>query len=386
MPSATLILFWLSMSLLIYTYAGFPLLLAVVGRFRNRRVRQAPLTPSVTLLIAAFNEEEEIACRLENALALDYPREALEIIVASDGSTDATEEIVAAYASRGVRLLRLPRQGKVHALNAAVRESRGEILAFSDANTLYHPLALRKLVRNFADPQVGGVAGNTGYRLAAGSDSTSRGENLYWIYDRWLKRLETRAGSTISAHGGIYALRRELYQPLDDAAVTDDFVISSGVVEQGFRLVFESEALAQEVAVPRAGLEFQRKVRIISTGLRGVWKRRALLNPVRYGFYAVQLFSHKILRRLVPGFLVMLFLATLALVPHGGLYAWAGLAQAVFYALAGAGYLLRRRPFGRRKWLYVPFFYCLANAAALVALVRLVQGNRIELWQPQRQA
>ena len=170
----------------------------------------------MSVVIAAYNEERVIGDRIENALALDYPSDALEILVASDGSTDATAAIVARYAGRGVRLLSLPRQGKIRALDAAVLEATGEILVFSDANTMCAPDALRALVRNFADPGIGGVAGHTGYRLEVNSESSARGESLYWDYDTWLKHLESLTGSVVSAHGGLYAVRRALYRPVPD--------------------------------------------------------------------------------------------------------------------------------------------------------------------------
>ncbi|HEU0004745.1 MAG TPA: glycosyltransferase family 2 protein, partial [Terriglobia bacterium] len=246
----TFLALWLSLAALIYVYAGFPFLVIVLGKWRQRHVRKGPITPRVSLIIAAYNEEDEIAQRLDNALALDYPQESLEIIVASDGSNDATESIVASYANRGVRLLSLPRRGKILAINDAVVQAKGTILVFSDANSIYDRQALRKLVRNFADPQVGGVGGNTIYAHQALSESTSQGEHLYWSYDKWLKQMESLTGSIISAHGAIYAIRRLLYRPLVNLAVTDDFAISTRVIEQGYRLVFEQEAVAYEFALP----------------------------------------------------------------------------------------------------------------------------------------
>jgi len=210
MRLALAVLFWLSLLALAYGYAGYPLLIAVVGKLRARLVRRAPVTPTMTLIIAAYNEEAGIAERLENALGVDYPQAALDVLVASDGSSDATAAIVAGYAPRGVRLLQLPRQGKIPALNEAVRHATGEILVFSDANIHFHPQALRALARNFADPAVGGVAGNSTYHLPADGESSSRGEGLYWRYDSWLKEMESRTGSIVSAHGGLYAIRRDL--------------------------------------------------------------------------------------------------------------------------------------------------------------------------------
>ncbi len=376
--------FWVALAAAAYVYAGFPALVALVGTLGGRSVRKAPVTPPLTLVIAAYNEEAAIGERLENALAADYPPDRREVVVASDGSTDATERIVEGYAHRGVRLLRLPRHGKIAALDAAARAARGEILVFSDANTQVDPGALRALAANFADPAVGGVVGHTGYRLPADGESSTRGEDLYWRYDTWIKERESRTGSVVSAHGGLYAVRRELYRRPADPSATDDFSISTAVVEQGKRLVFEKDALAWEVAVPRAAREFRRRVRLMTRGLRGVALRRKLLNPARYGFYSVVLFSHKVLRRLLPLALPVLLASSLVLAGGSGFYAAAAASQLLFYASAAAGFLARRHRAGGWKPLYVPFFFCMANAAALVALFRFVRGDRIRLWQPQR--
>ncbi len=378
------LVFWLSIATLIYVYAGFSVLVVLVGRWRQRRVRQQPITPTMSLIVAAYNEERNIADRLDNALALDYPREALQIIVASDGSDDATESMVAEYAERGVQLLRLPRRGKIHALNDAARHATGDLLVFSDANSMYDPQALRQLARNFADPEVGGVAGNTIYTQLTKSDSSSQGEDLYWSYDKWLKQMESLTGSIVSAHGAIYGIRRELFRPIMDSAVTDDFAISTLAIEQGYRLVFESEALAYEPPLPAAEREFRRKVRLMTRGLRSVLLRRVLLNPFRYGFYSLVLFTHKVLRRLVPFILLVILASSLILSASHEIYLVAALAQILFYMLAGFGYLLRHQRFGRFRLLYIPFFYCLANTAALIALMKVLRGDHIERWQPQR--
>jgi cellulose synthase/poly-beta-1,6-N-acetylglucosamine synthase-like glycosyltransferase len=231
---------------------------------------------------------------------------------------------------------------------------------------------------------VGGVCGNQVYLKAKKADSTSAGEGMYWSFDKWLKSLESLTGSIVSAHGAIYAIRRKLYQPPASAAVTDDFAISTAVIEQKYRLVFESDAIAYEEPTASAALEFGRKVRIMTRGLRGVLMRRRLLNPFQYGFYALELFSHKVLRRLVPFFLLILFFANWFLIKENRFYFAAAVAQTLFYFLAGAGYFLRGHRAGRLKFFYVPFFYCLANAAAFMAVMRVLSGKRIEFWQPQR--
>ncbi len=377
--------FWISLATLAYVYAGFSLLVIFMAHRHRRQVRKAPCTPTLSLIIPAWNEERTIAQRLNNALALDYPREFLEIIVASDGSNDGTEAVVEKYAPE-VRLLRLPRRGKISALKAAVARATGEILVFSDANSMYQAQALRKLCRNFADPEVGGVCGNQIYRKNSSADTASAGEHLYWSFDKWLKQKESLTGSIVSAHGAIYAIRRELYRPPAGAAVTDDFVISTEVIARGYRLVFEHEAVAYEEPVPAAGREFKRKVRIMNRGWRAVMLQKRLLNPWRYGFYALELFSHKILRRLVPCFLLILLVASLLLQSQHSFYYGAVAAQIAFYSLAAAGFLLRQRRLGNAKVFYIPFFYCLANLAALTALFKLAAGKRIESWQPQRYA
>ncbi len=377
--------FWLALGLLAYTYAGFGALVIVWGSLRRRRVRKEDGIHSVSLIVAAYNEEDVIADKLHNCLALDYPREFLEIIVASDGSDDNTEALVAAEAGDCVRLLALPRRGKIHALRDAVARAQGDILVFSDANTMLHANAVRMLVRNFADPEVGGVCGNQVVVKSGSGDSSESGEALYWNNDKWLKSMQTNTGSIVAADGAIYAIRRALFRCPENAAVTDDFAISTAVVQQGTRLVFEPEALAYEKAAGAAEREFSRKVRLMTRGMRGVLLRRALLNPFRYGFYSLILFSHKIVRRLAPVFLIGLALGNLALVTNGA-YAWLALLQASFYLLAALGWLLRARALGRLPFLALPFFFCLANVAALVALSKLLRGERIERWEPQRRA
>jgi cellulose synthase/poly-beta-1,6-N-acetylglucosamine synthase-like glycosyltransferase len=378
--------FWSTTAALFYIYGGFALLLAAVGRLRNRTVRKRPMTPRISMIVAAYNEESQIRRKIENSLDLDYPEDALELIVGSDGSSDATEAIVTGCSDPRVHLYAFPRRGKIHVLNDCVPRACGTILIFSDANTLLDRQALKQLARNFADPAVGGVCGNQVYRKQHGSESSGAGERLYWSYDKWLKAQQTRCGSIVAADGAIYAIRRELYQPPPTAAVTDDFAISTGVVEQGMRLVFESEALAYEPETQRAHEEFGRKVRIVVRGLRGVIMRRRLLNPFRYGFYSLVLFSHKVLRRLAPLFLLGLFASSALLAPSGDLFRVALSGQVAFYLLAGVGYVARGQKIGHSRLLSAPFHYCLVNGAALVALVKLMRGTHIERWQTQRRS
>lgn len=378
------VLFWGSVLTVLCTYALFPVVVFVRALIRARPHAAADITPRVSMIIAARNEAANIGAKLENVLSLEYPSDLLEVLIASDGSDDATDEIVQRYADRGVRLLSLPRLGKASALNAAADSAEGEILVFSDANSLYAQDALLALVRPFADPLVGGVAGDQRYTTAGAGDAMAAGERRYWDFDRMLKNAESRAGNVISATGAIYALRRSLFRPVPDG-VTDDFFTSTGVIAQGHRLVFAPQAVAFEPVAATAELEFGRKVRVITRGLRGVLLRRELLDPRSYGFYAVQLLAHKVLRRLMVFPLAIAGATSPLLWRRGRIYRLATALQAAVYGLGATGLLLARNPLGRRKALVLPAFFCFVNLAALKATWNLLRGRRIDRWEPRRE-
>jgi GT2 family glycosyltransferase len=380
-------LFWLAGALVGWTYAGFPALVVLRARLRPRPHARADITPNVSVVIAAHDEAASIGDRVDNLLALDYPADRLEIVIASDGSTDGTAATAARRGDPRVRVLDLPRVGKATALNSAVEASTGSIIVFSDANTTFASDAVRVLVRSFADDEVGGVAGNQVY----GSDgleadratAAAVGEHRYWDMDRLVKLAESRGGNVISATGAIYALRRELFRPVPDG-VTDDFVTSTQVVRQGRRLVFEPDAIAVEPVAGAGGREYGRKVRIMTRGLRGVATARELLDPRRSGFYALQLLTHKVLRRMVVVPLLVVAAVTPSLWNEGAIYRVAAVGQAAVYGLGAAGLALRDRPAGRRPWFALPAFFCLVNIASLHAALNLVTGRRIDRWQPAR--
>ena len=381
-----LILFWICLGLIAYTYVLFPILIIIRGwvwprPYKSEEMKPLPL---MSVIIAAYNEEKSIGEKLENVFSLDYPHDRLEVVIASDGSTDRTDEVIKNFEGSGIKLLSLPRQGKASALNAAVSASNGEILVFSDANSIYKADALRALIRPFADPIVGGVAGNQSYLKKIGKSSVGVGERSYWSFDRLMKESESKAGSTISATGAIYAIRRSLFQNVMEG-VTDDFYTSTGVISQGLRLVFAADAIAFEHPASTSKVEFGRKVRIITRGLRAIFiARSALLNPFRFGFYAIQLFSHKVLRRLIVFPLLLLFFVTPFLWTTHLFYKFMMLGQLAFYSLGALGLLLNGTRLGRLKILTIPFYFCLVNAAVVVATVNIYQGRQIKRWEPQR--
>jgi glycosyltransferase involved in cell wall biosynthesis len=377
-------LFAAAAALVAYTYVLFPLLVLVRGRLRPRAHARAPITPPVSLVIAARNEAAVIGRKLENVLALDYPRDRLEVVVASDGSEDGTEAAARAQDDGRVRVLGLPRVGKAAALNAAVAASTGEILVFSDANSLYAPGALRALVAPFADPRVGGVAGDQRYSSDGSEAAVSEGERRYWDLDRAIKRAESAGGNVISATGAIYAVRRSLFQGVP-AGVTDDFATSTAVIAQGRRLVFASDAVAFEPVGRTRAIEYERKVRVMTRGLNGVVLRRELLDPRRHGFYALQLLSHKVLRRLMALPLVVLALSGAALGRRDLRFRAATAAQAAVYGLGAAGLLAGGRPLGRRRVVALPAYFCLVNLASLHAAWNVVRRRGIDRWEPRRE-
>ena len=272
-------LFYFSAAMVVYAYAVFPALLMLRAALCRKPYAGDDITPTVSMIICCHNEQDSIEEKLKNCLSLNYPRQALEIIVASDGSDDETEAIVGRFEKDGVILLSLPRGGKALALNAAVDRASGEVLVFSDANSMYDADAIRALVRPLADPSVGGVAGDQRYvKQAAAATSSHDGEQSYWNYDRWLKRAQSCAGSVTSATGAIYSIRRSLFKKVP-SGVTDDFVTSARVVAQGYRLVFAREAIAYEHVAGTNGAEFRRKVRLMTRGLQGVLELRRLLTP-----------------------------------------------------------------------------------------------------------
>ena len=357
------LLFWGSLGALAWTHAGYPLAAAALARLRPRPVRTSDETPTVSLIVAAWNEETVIERRLENLLALDYPPERVEIVVASDASSDRTDELVEAVAAREprVRLLRCARGGKVAAQNRAVRETSGEILAFSDANATWAPDALRLLVRNFADPEVAYVFGRL--RLEA-ADGTNR-EGAYWRYEVWLREQESTIGSTTGGYGSIYAVRHSDYVEVDPR-FGHDLAFPYLMVQRGRRAVHEPEALAFEKPSRDIEDEYRRKVRMFEhcwlITLRGRMLRD--LDPV----YLAQIVSHRVLRY-GSGLLHLVLLGTsLPLARRGGVYSVALAAQLLFLAASAA------RP-------GLPRYYTLVTWATVEALVNYGRNGVPPVWE-----
>src|SRR5438105_922821 len=376
------IIFWLSAGALFYTYVGYPLLISVVSTLRPRRVQRGNYAPLVTMIVTAYNEEGALAAKLENTLALDYPRELLEVIVASDCSTDRTDDIARAFACKGILLHRqTQRLGKTAAQNAAVTKAHGDVILFSDATSLYAPDALRKILPNFADESIGCVGGRLIY-VDPGDIHVGRGAKSYWNYETFLKRHESRACSLIGVSGCLYAVRRAAYVPLYHEACSD-FIIATKMIEQGLRTIYEPEAICTEETNQQHDNELRMRVRIIAQTFTDLWRHRAMLNPLRSGLYGIQLLSHKVMRYFMPLFLIALFAASASLSGVSISYRLFFVAQSIGYACVAMSWLLGNLGV-RSRILALPHYFVLANLASLIAMIKFLRGERYARWEPIR--
>jgi cellulose synthase/poly-beta-1,6-N-acetylglucosamine synthase-like glycosyltransferase len=366
------IAFWASLAALAWTHLLYPLAIALLARMRPRLVAAADILPTVSLIIPAYNEEDVIEAKLENALALDYPADRLEIVVTSDDSSDATHALVERFADRGVRLIRCARGGKVAAQDRAVAETTGAIVAFGDANVRWDADALRRLVRPFADAQVGMACGNVRLENPAGGTNQ---EGLYWRYEMWLRRRESLVHSMTGSNGAIYAVRREAYRQVDPR-FGHDLSFPYLMVQNGYRAVYEPSARATESMTTDIEDEFRRKVRMFEHCWLILFRGRMFglrrLGPV----YWVEIVSHRLLRYWSGPLHLVLLATSAALATHGAVYAVVLLAQLAGLALVALSMLLR----GRVRVLRVLHYYLLVTLATVIALVGYLRRGVPATW------
>ena len=364
-------LFWISVAFPLYVYIGFPLLLWLLQTLARRAPRKQPIEPSVSLLVAAYNEAAVIAEKIRNSLALDYPAEKLEIVIASDGSEDATAEIVRSFEAKSggrVRLLNYPQnRGKMAVLNDAIPELRGDIVAFSDATSMLAADSLRILVQSFNDPRVGAASGI--YRLLK-RDQAQLGaqEDIYWKYETFLKVQEARLGAFTGAHGSLFAIRGALYPFPSENTINDDFTIPMRILERGHRVAYEPAAVAFEEAHEMEG--FSRRVRITAGNIEQLREIKSLLWPPR-PFVLFCLLSHKTARLLVPVFM-LIALATNIVLRDQFPYNWLLVGQTLFYGLAVLGGTVDLKP----KVLRLPYYFCMVNAPLFAWIYQAVRHGR----------
>jgi cellulose synthase/poly-beta-1,6-N-acetylglucosamine synthase-like glycosyltransferase len=371
-------LFWVSFFLVVYAYIGYPLVLWALTNIRARDVPKMEIYPSVAVIITARNEVDKIRDKIENTLALDYPADRREVIVASDASEDGTDNIVQAYATRGVRLVRAPqRGGKEYAQGLAVAVAAGEILVFTDAASVLESETLRRLVMNFADPTVGAVSTEDVLVDAAGVPTA---EGLYVKYEMWVRCLESRFHSLVGLSGSCFAIRKELcldWSPI----LASDFMVALRAARRGYRSVADPSARARFPVVVSPELEMPRKIRTFLRGISVLMANLDMLNPIRYGRFAFQLASHKLLRFVAP-FLLLSVLATSGLlmweVPFFVLF-WM---QVGFYALGVLGGLVP--VLQRNRIIRVASYFAMVQWAMLLAWAKYVRGQQQVAWEPSK--
>jgi cellulose synthase/poly-beta-1,6-N-acetylglucosamine synthase-like glycosyltransferase len=379
-------LFWISVGLVVYAYVGYPVLIYILSRLFGKPPTPPPAPeqwPTVSLLIAAYNEANHIQQRIENALAMDYPGDQLQIVIASDGSSDATCSIVEQYADRGVILFDYAeRSGKPAVLNRSVPRLTGEIVAFSDANSYTEPAALKHLVRWFSDPQLGAVCGKL---VLVDADTGQNVDSMYWKYETFLKKCESRLGGLLGSNGAIYALRRAWYPAIPDNTIVDDFVIPlRAKIVEGCKIVYDADAIATEETPAGIQDEFKRRSRIGAGGFQAIGLLWRLLSP-RHGWTAFTFLNHKILRWICPFLLILALLTNLLLLNHV-LYRWLLGAQVGFYLLAALGNVLPSQPKVLRTLRLATMFTSM-NAALLVGFFRWLFGTQRATWhRTERQA
>jgi cellulose synthase/poly-beta-1,6-N-acetylglucosamine synthase-like glycosyltransferase len=376
------IIFWISVFLIVYPYLLYPVAVLLLGLLTSpRRIKRATQLPPVTILIPAYNEVDCIGATIQNKLGQGYPCDRLEIIVISDGSTDGTDEVVKSFADQGVTLLRREgREGKAAALNEAVRLAHGEIVVFSDANTLFGPDALHRMAENFADPEVGYVTGSLGF-TTDDTNLSGAGVSAYMRYENFVRRIETMAGSIIGVNGGVDAIRRELYTDIPRHLITD-FVLPLTVMAGGHRVVFDPLVTAFEAPNTEISSEFRMRVRVALRALQGLAYMRRLLNPLRHPLSSFCLVSHKVLRYLGFVFMLGAIVSNVVLAQTDGFYQTLLALQLAAYGLALVG-LARRLPGWLAKVSVVPSYLVLSNTAFAVAAFRFLRGDTMAVWRPR---
>ena len=377
------IIYWLIFGMIVYTYIGYPIVLYLWSNLfdvkRKNEGRADYAWPTVSLLIAAYNEEKVISAKIENCLMLDYPKDLLHIWVASDGSSDNTNRMVKKYteAQAHIHLLEFPRTGKSGILNQAMKLLNSEVVVFSDANTEYSADAVKRLVRHFEDPDIGCVSGRLIYRNP-GETISGKGESIYWKYETALKKMESKLGYVAGANGAIYAIRRDLFEPFPPRTINDDFTLSMKIVMKGFKCVYDENAVVYEDVAPTMQSEFNRHVRDGAGHYIAVVHLLGLLNPL-LGLRSFIYWSHRIFRWMVPFLLIFLFIVNIALFDEWS-YKILFISQCIFYLVAivgWAGIQKKNMPF----LIYVPFYFCNLNSALFLGFLRAVANVQKTTWE-----
>ncbi|TCD23396.1 glycosyltransferase family 2 protein [Pedobacter psychrodurus] len=382
-----IIFLWACLFIVTYTFVGYGLLLYVIIKIKRLFTRPTKLLPdavlpTVTLLVAAWNEEATIIDKIKNTLALSYPKEQLQIIFISDGSTDRTPDLI--YPYEEILLLHdHARHGKMAAIKRAMPYVKGEIIVFSDANTFLNPEALNELVKHYQNKKVGAVAGEKRIMVNQHADASSAGEGFYWKYESRLKKWDYELYSNVGAAGELFSIRASLYEPIESDTIIDDHMIAMRIAEKGYLIAYEPAAYASETASENTTEELKRKIRIAAGGIQSILRLKVAANPFRYPVLTFQYLSHRVLRwTITPFLLVLALMANIWIVSqHGGqFYMLLLIAQGAFYTLAILGLMMERKNI-RIKPLFIPYYFCMMNYAVAAGIFRYINKNQSAAWE-----
>ena len=381
------IFYWTSLFIIFYTFAGYAFVLYFLVKIRRLIKGKRSVTPlrthypSLTLVVAAYNEESLMAEKIRNTLALEYQKDKLKLLFITDGSSDNTPGIVRQYDQ--IQLMHSPeRKGKINAIHRAMQQVDSEIVVYTDANTFLNSEALLYIARHYADPSVGAVSGEKRVMQDEVADATA-GEGFYWKYESTLKKWDSELYSVVGAAGELFSVRRSLYRNVESDTILDDFMISMLIAGQGYRIIYEPDAYASELSSDNIREELKRKIRIAAGGIQSILRLKPLLNPVAYPVLSFQYISHRVLRWTVTPFLMILaFLINIAICIQEPslLYTLILAAQVLFYGMALAGWLLETRKI-KVKLLFIPYYFCVMNYAVIAGIFRFFKGNQSAVWE-----
>jgi poly-beta-1,6-N-acetyl-D-glucosamine synthase len=402
------IAFWALLFIVFYSYVGYGILLGLLVKLKGKRTPPAMNIPAhdlpeVTFMVAAFNEERWIEDKIRNSLALNYPKDKIHFVFVTDGSNDSTSERIVNFPNTEgykIELFHQPeRRGKIAAVERVMPFVRTPIVVFTDANTDLNPDAVWKMVRHYADPTVGAIAGEK--RVQMSSVASGAGEGIYWKYESLLKKWDSQLYSAVGAAGELFSVRTDLYEPVEKDTLIEDFVMTMRIAKRGYRIVYESEAYAVEGHSADVKEELKRKIRISAGGLQAVWRLRSLLNPFTFGVLSFQYWSHRVLRwTLAPLALPLIFLFNWLIISknnadilRGAENADSGLtiynvlfwAQVIFYSSALLGWLFEQMKL-KVKAFYVPYYFCMMNYSVYRGLGRLIAGSQSVVWEKSKRA